>query len=219
MSLADLYKDDASVGGSEDDDDQEDFVPSEASQSGDDDDGSDGQGQSAEDNEGGSAGSETDAGDTEQRDEQERKEQEYKRRIDALAQEMLAPAGPRKALRTASDESPSGSTSRQSEEPAGGEDGQPADAPPAAGSSGQGGPKRGPRRVSKFGKMAEQAERRRAAKGNTLDVARKAWVGFVAAEGIRDELDKANKDGYIERQEFLGRVDRRTYERSRDRGK
>ncbi|KAJ2125027.1 hypothetical protein IW147_001157 [Coemansia sp. RSA 720] len=75
------------------------------------------------------------------------------------------------------------------------------------------------RRPSKFSKMAEIVEQRRAKKANTLDVARKAWSGFVSAEGLRDDLDKTNKDGYVERQEFLDRVDHQTYERARDRGK
>ncbi|KAJ2345194.1 hypothetical protein GGF43_005280 [Coemansia sp. RSA 2618] len=64
--------------------------------------------------------------------------------------------------------------------------------------------------------MAEMVEQRRAKKANTLDVARKAWSGFVVSEGIREDLDKTNKDGYVERQEFLSRVDQRTFERTRD---
>ncbi|KAJ1962926.1 swr complex subunit [Dipsacomyces acuminosporus] len=77
--------------------------------------------------------------------------------------------------------------------------------------------RRGPaRKASKFSKLAEQVEQRRAKKENTLDKARKEWVGFVSAEGIRDDLDKANKDGFIERQGFLNRVNERTYERSRE---
>jgi Bucentaur or craniofacial development len=32
------------------------------------------------------------------------------------------------------------------------------------------------------------------------------WAGFVDKEGIQDDLKRHNKDGYIERQEFLRRT-------------
>ncbi|KAJ1666535.1 hypothetical protein IW140_004618 [Coemansia sp. RSA 1813] len=71
------------------------------------------------------------------------------------------------------------------------------------------------RPVSKFSKMAEMVERRRAKRENTLDTARRQWTGFVDSKGIRDDLDRANKDGFVERQEFLRRVDERTYQNSK----
>ncbi|KAJ1952397.1 hypothetical protein EC988_003579 [Linderina pennispora] len=51
------------------------------------------------------------------------------------------------------------------------------------------------RRESKFSKIAEMVEQRRAKKENTLDKARREWSGFVAEQGIREDLDQANKDG------------------------
>ncbi|KAI7824904.1 bucentaur or craniofacial development-domain-containing protein [Kickxella alabastrina] len=72
------------------------------------------------------------------------------------------------------------------------------------------------RKASQFSRMAEMVEQRRAKKENTLDKARREWTGFVENEGIREDLDKANKDGYVERQEFLRRVDERRYEKSRE---
>ncbi|KAJ2399223.1 hypothetical protein GGI23_002784 [Coemansia sp. RSA 2559] len=76
-------------------------------------------------------------------------------------------------------------------------------------------PRKRRRPVSKFSKMAEMVEQRRAKRENTLDTARRQWTGFVDSQGIRDDLDRANKDGFVERQEFLRRVDERTYQNSK----
>ncbi|KAJ2769260.1 swr complex subunit [Coemansia nantahalensis] len=215
MSLADLYKDGADLSGSGEES-EEDFVPSEASDDGGDDSGSDDP--SAEEaGEGDDDSASGRAQQKEQGDQEEREKQEtHKRRIEAIAQEMLAPVGPRKAARTAGDEEPAPAADTPRVEPDDGASKEAADEPAGTGVAE---PKRAPRRASKFSKIAEQVEKRRTAKGNTLDTARRAWAGFVAAEGIRDELDKANKDGYVERQQFLGRVDQRTYERSRGQGR
>ena len=47
------------------------------------------------------------------------------------------------------------------------------------------------------------------AKLNVLEKSRLDWAGFVDKEGISDELKQHNKDGYVERQEFLRRSDDR----------
>ena len=41
---------------------------------------------------------------------------------------------------------------------------------------------------------------------NVLEKSRLDWAGFVDKEGIKDDLKTYNKDGYIERQEFLKRT-------------
>ncbi|KAJ1835365.1 swr complex subunit [Coemansia sp. RSA 2711] len=215
MSLADLYKDRALS----DDEEEDEFVPSD--------------GQSSDD-----GGSDEDRPAEPKETVPEEQHQQAKRRIDAIWQEMNEPALARKAPRTElqvdreqdhseqASESPEESRREPSEapadvkEPSGSEDlSEPnpdtpsANSPSSSSASAKAPPRR---RASKFSKMAEMVEQRRAKKANTLDVARKAWSGFVVAEGLREDLDKANKDGYVERQEFLGRVDRRTYERARD---
>ena len=42
------------------------------------------------------------------------------------------------------------------------------------------------------------------------------WQSHKAKEGLEDELAPAGKDGYLARQDFLVRVDHRTYEKERD---
>jgi hypothetical protein len=46
------------------------------------------------------------------------------------------------------------------------------------------------------------------AKMNVLEKSRLDWAGFVDQEGIHDDLKRFNKDGYVERQEFLKRTQR-----------
>ncbi|KAJ2783082.1 swr complex subunit [Coemansia javaensis] len=174
MSLADLYRDGASLS---DDDDGGAFAPGEedeASASG----SEEGSDEDSDEDSDQGPGQEPGQGPA---------EGEAKRPADGAEAEA---DGPRKSARIAS---------RSSAVP------RPSTRPSAQ-------PKR---RASKFSKLAEQVEQRRAKKANTLDAARSAWAGFVAEAGIRGELDRANKDGYIERQAFLGRVDQRTFERTR----
>jgi len=45
-------------------------------------------------------------------------------------------------------------------------------------------------------------------KMNVLEKSRLDWAGFVDKEGINDDLKRFNKDGYVERQEFLKRTQR-----------
>ncbi|KAI9474522.1 swr complex subunit [Coemansia sp. RSA 1821] len=195
MSLADLYREDQTQS-----EDEDEFVPSEASSS-----------ESEHEDE---EGSNTPPPTEEQR-------QQSKRRIDEIWQEMNQPTA--KTPRTESQAcsslptSPSPST-KQPPPPAAAAEPQPTSPSaipakePKPQTAATGRPRRRP---SKFSKMAEMVEQRRAKKANTLDTARKSWSGFVAAEGIREDLDKANKDGYVERKEFLDRVDHRTYEKAR----
>ncbi|ORE07826.1 BCNT-domain-containing protein [Rhizopus microsporus var. microsporus] len=46
-------------------------------------------------------------------------------------------------------------------------------------------------------------------KMNTLEKSKLDWKTFVEKEGIKDELTYKNKDGYVEKVEFLQRVDER----------
>lgn len=43
---------------------------------------------------------------------------------------------------------------------------------------------------------------------NTIEKSKLDWAGYVDQEGIKEELDKAEKgkDGYLGKQDFLGRV-------------
>jgi hypothetical protein len=44
---------------------------------------------------------------------------------------------------------------------------------------------------------------------NTLDKSKQDWNKYVDREGIREDLQYTNKDGYMEKVEFLQRVDDR----------
>ncbi|KAJ2080029.1 hypothetical protein H4R24_003363 [Coemansia sp. RSA 988] len=210
MSLADLYKDDRALGTDDSEGIEDDFIPSEAPSDEDDGDTSGGEQQSIT---------------SKKEEETEELQQRNKRRIDNIWLEMNAPASsPHKAMRTATAADDSDKCQHASEEtPVPVDVAKGADVTVAADTTDKNSAADKPanralprRKASKFSKLVEQAEQRRAKKANTLDAARKSWSGFVAAEGIRDDLEKANKDGYIERQEFLSRVDQRTYQRSKE---
>lgn len=51
---------------------------------------------------------------------------------------------------------------------------------------------------------------------NTLEKSKLDWNKFVEEEGIKDELKRKNRDGYMERQAFLQRVENRKEEMIRD---
>ncbi|PIA18081.1 hypothetical protein COEREDRAFT_85544 [Coemansia reversa NRRL 1564] len=207
MSLADLYKDDRELGSEDSEGSEEDFVPSEAPSDEDeeDDDASGGEQQTAISTK-----------------EEGELQQQNKRRIDAIWLEMNTPSSSsRKAMRAAADDDKSQQTGEKSPPPVDKVENadiavatETTNKTPAADKVAAKAPPR--RKASKFSKLVEQSEQRRAKKANTLDTARKSWSGFVATEGIREDLEKANKDGYIERQEFLGRVDQRTFQRSKE---
>ncbi|KAJ2358266.1 Craniofacial development protein 1, partial [Coemansia sp. RSA 2611] len=192
MSLLDLYKDAHDL--SDDEESEDEFVPDQAS------------------------GGDEATNDEEESDSDGEKADKAEKEVDAIWTEMNDPVDPRSnkmarvgtdsgdALEIApakEDEVDTPPTETSSETVADAEQPQPV-------------ARRGPvRRVSKFSQMAKAVESRRAKKENTLEQARKEWTGFVAAEGIRDDLDQANKDGFVERQEFLRRTDERAYEKSR----
>jgi hypothetical protein len=44
---------------------------------------------------------------------------------------------------------------------------------------------------------------------NTLEKSKLDWNKFIEEEGIKDELVRKNKDGYLEKVAFLNRVDER----------
>ncbi|KAJ2809937.1 Craniofacial development protein 1 [Coemansia furcata] len=210
MSLLDLYKDERDL--SEDEESEDEFVPDHVSEG---DDGSD---------------DDEDSDDDERPNEAEKEPvvagpevEQQKRRVDAIWSEMNDPVNPRsnKVARVDTE-----SSSALENVPAKDDNNDTVDTAPTETSPEAGGvtiaeqprpvARRGPvRRASKFSQLAEAVESRRAKKENTLEQARKEWTGFVAAEGIRDDLNQANKDGFVERQEFLRRTDERTYEKSR----
>ncbi|KAJ1723196.1 hypothetical protein LPJ53_002458 [Coemansia erecta] len=221
MSLADLYRDDNTHDDDSDEGSEDEFVP-EGGDS-DDQDGSDA-GSDSDDN-GGSTGAKEPVGPTAEELE------EQKRKIDDIWKEMNAPINtrdsPSASLETkASSESPEkpetsdkqdasklDENGRKPAEEGESEKGREEGKTPPRRAAAAGGTKR---KASKFSQLAEMAEQRRIKRENTLDIARKEWTGFVAKEGIREDLDRANKDGYVERQEFLRRVDERTYEKARE---
>lgn len=67
--------------------------------------------------------------------------------------------------------------------------------------------KRRPGPVKRKSTLAEEYAAGRAKKLNTLDKSRLDWLGFVDHEGINADLKKHNKNGYLEKQGFLARVD------------
>ena len=64
-----------------------------------------------------------------------------------------------------------------------------------------------PRRpVKRSSNLEAMAKSNKPTKLNVLEKSRLDWAGFVDKEGINDELKRHNKDGYVERQEFLKRA-------------
>lgn len=150
------------------------------------------------------SGSDSSEGEEKEGTKEESKEEieSKKRRIDAIWDEMNTSEFSAKE----DEEKPEKKTKQSEKEPPVVKTPPPVPPPPE---------KKIKRRASKFSKMAEVVESRRAKKENTLEKARRDWTGFVKDEGIREDLDHANKDGYVERQQFLRRVDTRTYDKSR----
>jgi hypothetical protein len=62
------------------------------------------------------------------------------------------------------------------------------------------------RAVKRTSKLEAMAQSGKPQKLNVLEKSRLDWAGFVDKEGIHDELKRHNKDGYVERQEFLKRT-------------
>ena len=54
--------------------------------------------------------------------------------------------------------------------------------------------------------LEEMAKGNKPAKLNVLEKSRLDWATFVDKEGINEDLKQFNKDGYVERQEFLRRT-------------
>lgn len=54
------------------------------------------------------------------------------------------------------------------------------------------------------------------AKLSTLEKSKLDWDVFKEQEGIQEELQNFNKDGYLEKQAFLKRTDERQFEMERD---
>ncbi|KAJ2745046.1 hypothetical protein H4S06_005383 [Coemansia sp. BCRC 34490] len=157
--------------------------------------------------------------------------EQRKRRIDDIWKEMNSPAEEKQAkesvhIETDNDESEAGKQQKEVDDGSV-EDKESTEAesvPKKSPTEDKAGtetdaPRKRRRPVSKFSKMAEMVEQRRAKRENTLDTARRQWTGFVDSQGIRDDLSRANKDGYVERQDFLRRVDERTYQNSRSQQK
>ena len=53
------------------------------------------------------------------------------------------------------------------------------------------------------------ANKQKPTKLNVLEKSRLDWAGFVDKEGIGDDLTRFNKNGYVEKQEFLHRAGNR----------
>lgn len=63
-----------------------------------------------------------------------------------------------------------------------------------------------PKRMKKSSLLAE-LEAGKAKKMNTLEKSRLDWIGFVDDQGIKDDLNHFNKGGYLQKQDFLNRVE------------
>lgn len=61
----------------------------------------------------------------------------------------------------------------------------------------------------KQGSLMDELNSLRPKKINTLEKSRMDWLGYVDKSGIKDELSLHNKDGYLQKQDFLSRVDNR----------
>lgn len=55
--------------------------------------------------------------------------------------------------------------------------------------------------------LMEEYQMNKTKKINTLEKSRLDWLGFVDKEGIKEDLTKFNKAGYLDKQDFLSRVD------------
>ncbi|ANB15169.1 Swc5p [Sugiyamaella lignohabitans] len=55
--------------------------------------------------------------------------------------------------------------------------------------------------------LMDELEAGKAKRMNTLEKSRLDWLGFVDQEGIRDDLSRHNKGGYLHKQDFLSRVE------------
>jgi len=62
------------------------------------------------------------------------------------------------------------------------------------------------RPVKRASKLEAMAQSSKPQKLNVLEKSRLDWAGFVDKEGINDDLKRHNRDGYVERQEFLKRA-------------
>lgn len=60
--------------------------------------------------------------------------------------------------------------------------------------------------------LLEELESGKAKKINTLEKSRLDWLGFVDKEGIREDLTKHNKGGYLHKQDFLSRVEHKIHD-------
>lgn len=76
--------------------------------------------------------------------------------------------------------------------------------------------KRGPvrRGMKRRSILDEEAGLAKVKKINTLEKSRMEWSGFVDKEGINDELKRANKNGYLDKQDFLNKTHSLQHDRS-----
>lgn len=66
---------------------------------------------------------------------------------------------------------------------------------------------RGP--VKRKMSLLEEYQMNKTKKINSLEKSRLDWLGFVDKEGIKDDLTRHNKGGYLDKQNFLHTVDKR----------
>lgn len=61
----------------------------------------------------------------------------------------------------------------------------------------------------KQGSLMDELNSLKPKKLNTLEKSKMDWLGYINKEGIKDELVLHNKNGYLQKQDFLSRVDTR----------
>jgi hypothetical protein len=64
--------------------------------------------------------------------------------------------------------------------------------------------------------LLAELEAGKAKRMNTLEKSRLDWVGFVDQEGIKDDLTHFNKGGYLQKQDFLNRVEHKMDEKYKE---
>ncbi|KAF5110454.1 hypothetical protein DV452_004339 [Geotrichum candidum] len=70
-------------------------------------------------------------------------------------------------------------------------------------------PRRGPPLKRRRSKILDELAQGKAKKLNTLEKSKMDWLGYIDQQGIKDDLSQHNKDGYLHKQDFLHRVERR----------
>ncbi|KAK9472299.1 bucentaur or craniofacial development-domain-containing protein [Dipodascopsis tothii] len=121
-------------------------------------------------------------------------------RDSAEAREYLAAQAQGGAASVSGNTSPSGHASAQASAQASAASGSATATASATASAPRGPPRR------KKSSLDALAAKGKPTKLNTLEKSKMDWDSFVRQEGIGDDLNKFNKDGYLHKQDFLSRV-------------